>query len=174
MLQGLFLGSLLVIGSASVLGWQLGDRYRKRRQQLEDIRLALQVLITEIEYGQVPLPEALQQAAKVRPGIGSKVLFKTADILLEKTGQTPRDAWKEALNQEATNTVLHTEDIDILLGLSVSLGASNTKDQLRYFKLTIQRLERMIEEASMAEASGVRLFRYLGVLGGILLVLLSI
>lgn len=166
------LGSALILGSTSYVGWQVAARYARRPRELRSLSTALAVLQTEIEYGATPLPEALRAAALTAgPAIGA-IFTETARRLEEGGGITAGEAMRDAVAAVAVNTALRETDQEVLYSLASVLGSSGRLDQVRHLRLALERLTgeeaRAIEERTRYE----RVAKYAGVLSGAALVLI--
>lgn len=166
------LGSALILGSTSYVGWQVAARYARRPRELRGLSTALSVLQTEIEYGCTPLPEALRAAAHTAEPAIAPFFTETAMRLEAGGGITAGEAMREAVAAVASNTALRESDQEVLYALAAILGSSGRLDQVRHLRLALERLAgeeaRAIEERSRYE----RVAKYAGVLSGAALVLI--
>lgn len=165
------LGAVMVVVAFSVLGGVGAASLRERTITLRRAQAALEVLETEIGYLQTPLPSALTRVGKVT---GGKVgcFFSAAGRLLGESGFPADTSWREAFQELAATAPLTAEDSEILLALGNILGLSDRPDQSRHLRLARERLKAREAEALEDEARNSRLYRYLGVLAGLALVLL--
>lgn len=165
------LGSGLILSACTGLGFILARDYLERPRQLRSIESALQMLETEIVYGATPLSEALDHiAAGCDPGV--TVLFsQTARELRLSGGCTAGEAWQQSLAAFYQTSAVKDVDIAVLKRLGVSLGLSDRMDQKKHLKLAREQLRQEIRQAEELAQKNGRLYRYLGVLGGLALVL---
>ena len=161
-------GALLIIGAGWALGAAVAQRYRRRPRELAALRTALQVLLTEIDVGLTPLPEALARAAAaVEPPVAA--LFETARRALDDgRGLTGGEAWQRALAVAGPELALTDEDLDILSGLGPCLGRSDRQDQRRHLRLAAARLDAAERRAREGWQDRSRVALYLGTLGAAL------
>lgn len=165
------IGASLALAASTGIGFTMARDYTERPRQLRAIESALQMLETEIVYGATPLTEALDHiAAGCDPGVN--VLFRqTASELRQAGGCTAGEAWRQALAALYQASAVKDTDIAVLKRLGASLGLSDRRDQEKHLKLAREQLKREIRLAEeLAEKNG-RLCKYLGVLGGLALVL---
>ncbi len=165
-------GAVLALAACAGIGFTLARNYTERPRQLRAIESALQMLETEIVYGATPLTEALDHiAAGCEPGIN--ILFhQTAKELRQAGGCTAGEAWQQALAALFLVSALKNTDIAVLKRLGVSLGLSDRLDQEKHLKLAREQLRQEIKNAEELALKNGRLYRYLGVLGGLALVLI--
>jgi len=165
------LGAGLAVAACAGIGFTMARDYTERPRQLRAIESALQMLETEIVYGATPLTEALDYiAAGCDPGVN--VLFRqTAKELRQSGGCTAGEAWHQALTALFRVSALKNADIAVLKRLGVSLGLSDRQDQEKHLKLAREQLRQEIRLAEELAGKNGRLCKYLGVLGGLALVL---
>lgn len=168
-------GALLVLAGCAALGNQAAHWYGRRPKDLAQCQACLQVLLTEIDYGLTPLDQALQRAAGAAPPGPVGAAFRRAGEELGRTpGCPPRTAWSQAWRRAAPELALTAADLEILLALAPSLGASDRHHQQRHIQLCSRRLAAAETDALAAAQRYLRLYRYLGVIaGGLLAVLLA-
>lgn len=163
----------LVVFASSMTGFSMARRYRDRPRHLRAMQSVLQGLATEISYGATPLPEAFAHLGRTsQPPVAD--LFVTAAETLSQPGSTANDAWQQGLEQLAASSALLKSDLTILSQLGNLLGLSDRQDQERHLLLTVQQLAREEVRAEEARQSNERMWRYLGVLSGILLVIVLV
>ena len=164
------IGGALVVVSSSWIGFLIANQFVLRPQQLHQLQTALQMLETEISYGITPLPEAFNKLASNLSNPIDKI-FKLAQQKLNE-GYTAPEAWSIALKEVFPQTELNKEDQQVLLDLGHNLGQSTSDDQLKYLNLVQRKLEGLYQEAIDERQVKVKLWRYLGVLTGLFLVIL--
>lgn len=167
-----WLGALLIVAASSGLGWRVARNLAERPAQLAELRAALSLLESEMSYGQRPLPAVLASAAQVAGGVAGDLCLRTAALLADGEGRTAGEALRAALIQLSPRLAPTPADLRPLYDLGAVLGASGTQDQIRQLRICGERLGRVERETRLAQGRYERVARYLGVLGGIALVLL--
>jgi len=166
------IGALLILFSATMIGWQIGKSYANRPPQLRALLLALQMLETEIVYGSTPLHRAFAKiAARIPPAVG-RIFQTAAEELVSKEGQATQICWQTALEKHWMNTALGNPEKDVLRGLGYILGNSDREDQQKHLRLAVTHLRALEEEARVEQNKYERMYKTLGVLSGLLLVIL--
>lgn len=168
------LGSALILGATSMVGWQVAAGYARRPSQLRDLQTALAVLQTEIEYAATPLPEALGAAALAAGGSVAPLFLGTAERLAQGQGETAGDAMRQAVSELEGATALAPQDLAVLLALASVLGATGRADQVRHLQLARERLAGEEVRARDERQRYERVAKYLGVLSGAALVLIML
>lgn len=167
-----WLGAALVLAAASTSGFVVARSYSERSMVLRGMQGALTMLLTEISYGATPLPDALERVAKHAPP-SVATFFAVAGRLVGGEDPLPAaDAWRRALLQQRRRWCLTADDEAVLLDLASYIGRTSAADQEKHFRLALTRLDRQQQEAEAEAAVQIRLWRYLGVCVGGLLVLL--
>ncbi|MBM7622750.1 stage III sporulation protein SpoIIIAB [Sporohalobacter salinus] len=166
------MGGLLIVGSASCLGFLKADQLIQRTRQLQQLQIAFQALETEIMYAAVPLPKALQKVSNKVDLPISDFFLVSKEKLETEVGITAQQAWKEAVKEVFSNTALTIDDQEILLNFGNNLGNSDRLHQEKNLKLIQEEIKQAKENSVTVKKSGVKKWRYFGVLGGLLIVIL--
>lgn len=161
----------LVVFATSSMGFSVARTYRDRPLQLRQLQSALQALATEIAYGATPLPEAFASLAMTTPAPVDR-LFAEAAASLRQAGSTAQVAFGAGVDALKGKSALNSTDLRILLQLAPVLGISDRSDQERHLLLTAGQLQREEFKAEEERQRNERMWRYLGVLSGLLLVIL--
>jgi len=162
-------GFLAVVGASTAAGNIVAGIYRARVRQLGHLRTALGLLETEITYAASALPAALERVAAGLEGPVADILARAAALVRSGEGLAPGEAWERAVREIYPATALRAEDIDPVLALGSHLGLTDRDDQRRHLRLAAERLEAREKAAREERSSAERMWRYLGLLGGLAL-----
>lgn len=165
------IGGLLVISATGVAGWRVARGYARRPVELRQFMAALQVLETEITYVATPLPDAFSRLAEQVDQPAAAFFRQVAGELRSSRGISARDAWNQALAEYFPWSALSRSDLGILRGLGNSIGLSDREDQGKHLRLAAEQLKMALAAAEDQAAKNVKLWNYLGLLGGLLVVL---
>ncbi|NLY88027.1 MAG: hypothetical protein GX085_00130 [Firmicutes bacterium] len=165
-------GALLIILTSTAAGWLWGLMLRKRRRNLADLRRLLQWLETEIGYNLFPLREAFFRISQRLQGEVSFFATTFVRFLDGPEGLTAGEAWQKAIQSCREKLVLADPDWMILEDLGCNLGTTDREHQLKAVREGIERIK--IQETSVEEQAvkNEKLYRYLGMAAGTLVVLL--
>jgi stage III sporulation protein AB len=164
-------GAIMVVVAAGLCGLKIAAGYAGRPKELRSLQAALQVLETEISYNASCLPEAFLEVGQ-RSRTTTALLFNTAaEELSGGKGLAAGEAWQKALEGYYQGTPLKPSDLAILRRLGNSLGRSDRADQIKHIKLTMEQLSNETTEADAEARRNVKLWSYLGFLGGLVVVL---
>lgn len=165
-------GIVLIIFSCTLLGWQQANHYRRRIGQLCQLQTAFRILETEITYSLTPLPLAMK---KVSCQLSSWLnnFFQQIAVKMTQEKMSWQEAWQVTENLLEQSDLL-MEDIIVLQETCSSLGQGDLGAQQKAFALLQQRLQYNLEEAQAECKQKEPLWRYLGISGGVALVLILI
>lgn len=167
-----FVYSIIIIGCSSLLGFIFANTYVERTKLLNALLSTIQMLETEIVYGATPLPILMEKVGSKSKAEIRKIFLSTADLLNKNQGQTFEEVWYYSVIKETKDTSFSKEDVDLLLSLGKNLGISNSEDQMKHIRLVQEELKRYYELALIEQGKNVKLFKNLGFLLGITIVII--
>ena len=146
---------------------------RKRRELLEEFRRCLLLLSGEIRCVHSPLPDAFRQMGK-KVAEPYRTLFTAVADGMEREEKIPLGEIFEENVRLLDRTVLLREDKGMILELGRQLGYLDIEMQLKTLELCETVLEDTIQKAAGDYSGKARIYRYLGVLTGLFLVVLLV
>lgn len=166
------LGALLVLLACSGLGMAAAAAIAARPRQLQKLRSDLTWLEMDINYAATPLPEALAKLAQISEEPVRSLWQETLACLANGEGVTAEEAWQRSLRRFRRLSALQENDLAVLRDFGAGLGTTNRQEQLKKFKLLQEQLAALQTQAEEARQKTERLYRTLGVLTGIALIIL--
>lgn len=166
------LGALLIILSCSCIGFLGGQKIAARLKQLQKLRRDLTLLEMDINYAATPLPEALARLASLSEWPISFLWQETCAHLGNGEGLTAEEAWYKALKKFSSLTALTENDLAVIRDFGAGLGTANRQEQMKKFKLLQGQLSSLENQAEEIKQKHERMWRTMGVLTGIALVIL--
>jgi stage III sporulation protein AB len=167
-----FFGSVIVFLGCGLAGMLVARSYSLRPGELRGFQAALRMLETEITYAATPLGEALLTLAE-RSDRRVAVFFRyVLAELSSDPGSAFQEAWEKALKKFYRETSLLKSDLDILNNLGKALGRSDRQDQRRHLCLAGEQIALEAAKAEKEALTRVKLWNYLGFLGGLVIILL--
>lgn len=160
----------LIVVAGAGLGFGVADRYRQRPRQLRQLQFALTVLGSEIRFRQTPLPAGLETVAAATPAPVGNLFADTARALLNADGRGVEWAWRQV--KPPPGAALAAEDYALLENLMQVLGTGTVAEQGRQLELHLEHLRQLEREADGAREANEKIWRYLGVFGGLALALI--
>lgn len=132
---------------------------------------SLRLLQAEVEFSVTPLPQALTRVAnRSVPPVNR--MFDAIAVQLGNSDITVADAFELCLHRERAGVALKQVDLDALQEFGETLGTSDRVHQTKQFAATLAELERLEREARESQRRHERLWQYLGILTGLLLLIL--
>lgn len=160
------IGCVMIVFAGSMLGFLKSDGLFRRAKLLGRIITGLNLLKTDIGYGKKDLRTALL-------GIGKnhdiELFSKTAEELSEK-------GVKEALNNALAvySEPLKEGDKEPIFALSENLGMTDVASQVSAIETAIVSLDSALKEAEEDYRRLGKMYRSVGVLGGLLVAIIFI
>lgn len=168
------LGIKILIYSAifltcSAIGIIKSQKYIYRVNELKEFKNALNMFKTKIKFTYEPIPEIFEQISKcINPSIGS--IFKIASYNMKFCAAG--DAWNRAIDTDLLN--ISIEDKTILKDLSKLLGATDLQGQISQIEITTNFLDEQIKKAEREKEKNEGMYRKLGMIVGLGIVIILI
>lgn len=164
-----YISLFLLFIMLSYIGIILSEKYKNRVIELKEMKNALNMLETKMKFTYEPIPNIfLEIAENFKNNIGN-IFKKSVDLMKEKTAG---NAWQKAL--EKSTSSFKKEDVDILKNLSNLLGKTSLEGQISEIELTKNFLETQIKKAEEEERKNKKMYRSLGVILGLVIVIILI
>lgn len=168
------LGAILVISACTLLGFEVANKYKLRPLQLRALRSMLNLLEAEIVYASTPLPLALEKVARHASAPLNSLFLKAREELLAGDGLTAGEAWLKAVDSMQGTMHLDEEDLNILREFGAGLGGSDKEEQIKNLQLTKELLKQQEWKADERRNKNERMWRTMGFLTGMAIVLILI
>lgn len=167
-------GAALVVASATLLGFRASEALDIAYREAEDLHRILCMLQGEIRYARSFLGEALLQIAGSQKD-PYKAWLRALHGKMERRQEGSLPAiWEETTRQYLGGLALGREEKERLGGLGVYLGSADAQMQIRHLELYTRHLEEVMEEMRRRIKMQKKLYRILGMSGGILAAVLLI
>lgn len=168
------MGSIFIIAASSYLGFIFAGQCAGRPQQLRELQSLLQMLENEISYLSSVLSEAFEKIA----GYGSKsiapIFRDAAENIKSGNGNTAADIWEKAVKVNIGATALNGEDKQVLLSFGKMLGSSDLEGQIKNIRMTLTQLKLQEQKAEENRSKNEKMYKTLGILGGLAIVIILI
>ena len=163
-------GMIAVFCATTLLGFSKSNECVRRIQYLKCMSNCVIRIENEIRYSQTPLKDIFFFCSKYENRVISK-LFGSAYILLNTySGETIEKVWKQAISQCECN--ISSEDIDLLNSLGTYLSNTDVDGQLKALNLFELNLKNAILGAEDYHSKNKKLYKWLGVYSGVIIILL--
>jgi stage III sporulation protein AB len=167
------IGSFLVVIACAAIGFSLAARYAERPRQIRQLISCIAALKSQINYTAEPLQVALAKCTGGITGPVAELFHCMAKNLIDHGWLTPQAAMQQALNQ-AANLALNKPEREVLAVFSANLGGMNREEQHKSLDLAHEQLSRIQYEAEKLCEQNVKMYRYLGICGGLGLVIILV
>lgn len=158
----------LLFGGIAYLGRNMSNQYQTRVNNLKEMRGSLNMLQTKIKYTYMPLPDIFEEIAS-SCSLAVASIFSKAKEKMKKV--TAGQAWEEAVD-EAKNTGFQQEDNNTIKSLGKLLGKTDVEGQISEIELVQVFLETQIQKAEEECQKNQKLYKTLGIVGGLGMVII--
>lgn len=165
-------GGIIVLFSSGFLGYVLSRDCARRPQQLRDLQSLFQMLENQISFMSEILSDAFEIICRNSSSEAAAFFETAAGYLKNDRGIDARGAWERAVKDNIKSTALGREDIEILFSFGRMLGGSDLDGQVKNIRLTRSQLELQERKAEEFRTKNERMYRSLGILGGIAVVII--
>jgi stage III sporulation protein AB len=163
------IGALAVVGGASALGFYYAELETQRALDLLELKKALLILSSEIEYMRTPLPAASINIGKRAERWVGPMFTRFGELLALNESETAYRIWMRVLPEMKDRARLADEDWKMVEGFGKTLGYLDKKMQQNAITYAVDYID---EKASALQAQAdknKKMYRSLGVIGGLLL-----
>ena len=165
-----FLILSLVFASSLSIGFLIAKKYENRVKELKDMKNALNMFETKIKFTYASVPEIFEEIAKQ---FGEEIvgqIFRTASILMKD--KSAGEAWNEGIDTVNSNMTL--EDKSTLKNLGKLLGKTDLEGQISEIRLVTDLLNTQIELAEIDRRKNEKMYKTLGGIIGLTLVIILV
>lgn len=165
------IGAICIIIATSWIGFEASKSLTERTRQLRIIKSALQSLEAEIMFGHAPLHEASRRIAdQIDRPISQIFLHFSSDLIRGDT--TAKASWEKSLQMVWKHTSLKKNELEIMRQFGETLGKHDRIQQQKQIQLALTHLTREEVEAREKQASYGKMFKNLGFLSGLFIIIL--
>lgn len=160
-------GAILIIISTSVCGYLYSLHPQKRYKNLTMICACLEIFENEVGFSNDTICTIFKRIANLSH---FSYLFQTAAEIDEEMSAAKR--WKYAIEHDCEKMCLEKGDTEILKLLSCELGTTGKEGQIKSIRHIKTLLERQAISAEEECTKNIKMYRGLGVAGGIFVAIL--
>lgn len=161
-----FLILALLLFITSWLGLILSKKYSNRVKELKQVKTGLNIIESKIKFTYEPIPEIFKEISTKFTGNISDIFdnsYKNMNYM--DAGK----AWETSVN--VANCNLNREDRDVIKGLGKLLGKTDVDGQISQLNLITGFLNIQIQQAEAEKEKGEKLYKKLGVISGLMIVI---
>lgn len=164
------IGLIIIFITCAGIGFVLSSYLSKRVNELRELQSHLLILENEIGFMSRVLSEAFFNSSKSNSNI-SKLFIKVSEYM-RNYETSANEALKRGIEEMKATLCLNAEDIKILKNFGGILGNSDVDGQKKNIKMTIELLKIQEEKAEEDKKSHGKMYKSLGMLTGIALVVI--
>ncbi len=167
------LGCGIIMLCTAKIGFDKAGRFTRRVGEIRELQTALAALKGEIGFARTPMPEALiKTGQRLKTAVAG--IFSASGEALRTCDITAGTAWETGIDASKKDLALKEDDIYIIRSFGELLGGGDVAGQLENIDLAMARLSVSEGEAIEDERKHARLYRTLGIIGGIVLAVIFI
>lgn len=154
---------------SSLIGMMIANKYKNRTNELYEFKKALNFFISKIEYTYEPVQDIFYEIAEN----SNENISNIFNIAAKKTEEiSAEDAWNYSVS--ISKNSFNKDDIQIIKDFGKTLGQTNIDGQLNKTKLTLEFLNKQIEDSEREQDKNEKLYKTLGIIAGMGLVIILI
>jgi stage III sporulation protein AB len=168
------LGMILVFISSSGIGLLYSYICKKRVTDLKEWKKGLVILKNEINFSLTPLSEAFEEVSKRTKGEMSDFYLRLSQQINHNSLKAIDKLQDKDMLKMLEDTCLNNQDIKGIGSFVKNLGKNDKASQLGSISLEIENLDLEIETARISEEKNSKLFKTIGVLAGVFIIVIFI
>lgn len=145
----------------------MAKKYVYRVEELEEIKVALNILKTKIRFTYEPIPEIFTEIAQNTTRNVKNIFLNAKKKMKESTAET---AWQESVDEANAN--LSNEDKRAIKTLAKLLGQTDSEGQISQIEITEKFIEEQIQDAISSRQKNEKLYTRLGTILGMTIVII--
>lgn len=166
-----WVGIILIIGTTSILGIDMSNKYSHRVREIRQFILSLQMIEAEIVYSQLTLKNIFMKLSEQLDD-PVKQFYEQLTLKMNAVVIHFIQLWEEQLATYYKTSSLKKNEIQIMKQFGKTLGQHSYVEQQKQIELTIHYLKKALEEAIERRVKYEKMTKTIGFLVGIFIVLL--
>ena len=162
---------LLILGGSTSIGFLVSKKYEYRVCELKEFKNAMNMLETKIKFTYEPLNDIFKEISGNLQEKISIIFSKTSEYMKQTN---TKDAWNISIEEEKENLSFNKEDFNIIKNLGNMLGKTDVEGQVSEIELTSNFLDMQITKAEDERRKNEKLYRNLGTIVGLAIVIILI
>ena len=166
------IGIAIAFGAAVLAGAYVGNLDNFRIRDLTQMKKALAILKAEIEFAHAPLPEALMGIAQRTAGPIGAMFLMLAERIDTDRGADVSQLWAQCVLTLAPETYFNNEDVEQFIAFGKTLGFLDKGMQIANIAIATDYINEKMVRLNESRFKSGRMYRSLGFLGGLLIVVI--
>ena len=163
---------LVIVALSTFIGFLISKRYSSRVEEIQDLITALEILESRLNYTYDTMPDAFAFVGKHMRSSARKIFEISSKKLQIEKSFTASEVFESTVDEEKAFLNLNDNDIEILKGLSVSLGQVDLESQVKNIRLIVRTLLGQLDEAKSEKNKNFKLCRNMGIMTGLAIVII--
>ena len=162
---------LVVLTGCGYLGIVFAGKFKSRVRQLMQLENTMVQLEFDIDFANITLEESFLRIGKNQDGVLKDMLLYISKRLQKDPGCELKRLWQRAVQKYNESLNLTDGDIQIITDFFKTLGSGDREKEKNNIRITALRLKMAVEEAKIEAEKNSKMYRGLGFLSGIFLVI---
>ena len=167
-------GIVLIMVSTGLIGLYYSNVDGYRISDLLEMKRAISILQSEIEYTGTPLAEAASNVAWRTKGSVSRIFERLSKLIETNKQDSISTIWESAFLPSADEAYFSKKDIEQFLEFGNALGYLDGNMQLKNIALLLDYIDSRIDELNESKTKNQKMYRSAGFLTGLLIVVVLI
>ncbi|MPW25137.1 hypothetical protein GC105_04955 [Alkalibaculum sp. M08DMB] len=168
------LGLMIIFISCVYIGKFMASSYEKRYIELLTFINFIDYFETEISYTSTPVIEILDSLTDKIKSPFKEIIIGVSEELTSYGYRPLCTVWEENLYNNKNKLSLSQEDLELLIYFGNILGTTDMENQKKYFTVIKSRLQVQLTQAYEKKLKYTKLFKELGIIIGLFIVILII
>lgn len=165
-----YLFLVLILSCSTSIGFLLSKRFADRLNELNTISNLTNTLQNKIRFTRMPLKEIFEELAEYQDNLEISDLFRKIAKKMEKMKTS--DAWVDAIDEKKLCFNLSLKDLNLIKTLGNTLGKTDIDGQMSEIEQFNTLLKIQIKEAEHEKNKNEKMYRSLGTIVGLAIVIL--
>ncbi|MCC8029766.1 MAG: stage III sporulation protein AB [Lachnospiraceae bacterium] len=164
-------GSALILVACLGYAFSLTEKQKYHRDVLLSLIQIMELLAGEIRYERLTMADALRNLDKKYHGPAGSVMRRISDKLMSAAYEDLESVWCSVFREDQKPLMLSEEELDILMDTAKHLGYPDVETQMNHLSHCRLRLEKKLKEAQKDMEEKKKLYRYLALAAGVMVIL---
>lgn len=164
--------SASIVGISTYIGTSKARKLKEREYTLRDMITFLKLVENEIKYMMNILPNAYEIA---RQKLNTELKIKIGNIVIDMLEIRNLDLVENSIEKNISDiSCLEDYDKNVIISTLKNLGRSDVEGQINIIENGITTLENQVTEANEVKLTNSKLYRTIGIIAGLMLVIIFI
>lgn len=159
---------IIVFCTSTIIGLLISKKYSNRVEILKNLKNALNIFEVKIKFSFETIPEIYKEISEKIEGTAGKIFADTV-VNMNTKNMLAGPAFEKAV--ESNSNELKAEDVNCIKTLGKLLGSTDIDGQISQIEIVKEFLSKQIEEASNEKNKNAKMYKKLGVIIGLIIVI---